>query len=142
MDQNFAAAEVVERCWVAWAARDRLAFLQFMDDDVQLAIYVPEDVVPFGGVTSGKPSVSDRLQTILDVFETRWFRGDIVKVIDGVVHGRVEFCFRHKITGEELEGVIREVITVRAGLVTSWLEYLDAERVKAFMRLVAYAAAP
>lgn len=135
-------AAVVEEYWSRWAARDKAAALQLVSDEITYALYVPEDVLPFGGVTSGKPSISDRLQTILDVFHTVRFAGRVTKSVGDIVHGHVEYCFRHKITGHEIDGTMRQVIRIEDGRIIDWREYADVERVRAFMRLVAYAASP
>ena len=46
--------------------RDKAATLALLADDIVFALFVPQEVVPFGGETVGKASVSDRLQTILE----------------------------------------------------------------------------
>lgn len=135
------AGDIVRNLWIDWAARDKTALLSRMADNAILAIYIPEDVLPFGGETVGKASISDRTQTILDQFHTVHYSGEIVKIEGDVVVGRVEYQFRHKITGEEIDGVMRHVIEVRDGLIVHLKEYHDIERIRAFMRLVAYAAA-
>ena len=133
-------AAIVRTCWRHWAARDRISAVALLSPDVFYGLYVPEDVLPFGGETRGKPSVSDRLQTILDLFHTIRFEPEVTKVDGDEVHGRVAYCFRHKITGEDIDGVLRQVFEVRDGLIAGWREYTDLERVRAFMRLVAYTA--
>lgn len=125
----------------AWRRRDKAATLAFFAADAVYQMMLPTDVVPFGGETRGKASISDRLQTILDVFDT--VRSDLVPGYgDGdCAHGTVSFCFRHRLTGEEIEGSMRQVIRVRDGLVVEFQEFHDLEKVRAFMRLVAYSAA-
>ena len=111
-----------------------------MSDDLFYGLYVPEDVLFFGGETRGKAAGSDRLQTILDHFYLIKYVGEVIKVDGDVVHGRVEYCFRHKVTGEDIDGTMRQVIEFRDGLIVSWREYTDAARVQAFMRLVSHLA--
>ena len=134
-------ADIVRDVWTLWAARDKAAVLEVMSPDVVYTLSVPQDVLPFGGEANGRPAVSDRLQTVLDVFDTIKFEGEIVKVAGNVVHGRIAYCFRHKITGEDIDGTMRQVIEIRDGVIVSWHEFTDTERVKAYMRLVAHAAA-
>ena len=131
-------ADVVEGFWEVWGRRDKQAALTYLADDILYALYVPEDVLPFGGETRGKASVSDRLQTILDVFETDSFAGRIMSTDGDVVHGVVDYVFRHKLTKQVLEGSMRHVVLVRDGKAAEWREYTDTERVRAFMRLVAF----
>jgi ketosteroid isomerase-like protein len=139
--EGAAYSEIVREAWRVWAVRDKAAILALMTSDTTYALFVPQEVLPFGGEANGKAAVSDRLQTILDVFDTIKFEGEVVKVVGNVVHGRVAYCFRHKITGEDIDGTLRQVIGLRDGLIVSWHEYTDIERVKAFMRLVATSAA-
>ena len=133
-------AEIVRKHWSFWAAGKKAEALALMSDDLFYGLYVPEDVLFFGGETQGKAAGSDRLQTILDHFYLMKFKGEVIKVIGAEVHGRVEYCFRHKATGEDIDGTMRQVIEFRDGLIVSWREYTDVERVRAFMRLVSYKA--
>jgi ketosteroid isomerase-like protein len=134
-------AEVVRALWRAWQVRDKAATLATLADGIVFALYVPQEVVPFGGETRGKPSVSDRLQMILDQFDTLIYEGKVTRTQGATVYGRVAYCFRHKVTGEAIDGAMRQVIEVRDGLIAKLSEYHDIELVRAFMRLVSYAAA-
>jgi len=131
---------VVERYWDRWAARDRRGCLDLMAENVVWALYVPQEVLPFGGETYGAASISDRLRMLLDQFDTLYYRGSVTRSEGGRVNGRVAYGFRHKITGEDIEGVMRVVVAIENGRIARWEEYHDVEKVKAFMRLVAYSA--
>ena len=133
-------SEVVRRYWRFWAQRNKAECVALIARDATYALFVPQEVLPFGGLTSGRASLSDRLQMILDVFHTMKFEGEITRTAGDVVHGHVEYCFCHKLSGEEIEGTMRQIISVRDGLIVNWEEYTDVERVRAFMRLVAYTA--
>ena len=135
------AAAVVEGFWRAWSRRDKVGTMAFLATDIRYAMYIPQETVPFGGETQGRAAMSDRLQTILDAFDTLRFEGSITSVHGKTVRGQAAFAFRHKITGEVLEGVMRHVAVVEDGLIYDMAEYHDVERVKAFMRLVAHTAA-
>jgi ketosteroid isomerase-like protein len=134
-------AQVVRALWKAWQRRDKTATLATLADGIVFALYVPQEVLPFGGETRGKASVSDRLQMILDQFETVLYEGKVTRTQGETVYGRVAYRFRHKITGEAIDGTMRQVIEVRDGLIAKLSEYHDIELVRAFMRLVSYAAA-
>lgn len=138
------AAELVREYWRLWAARDKAGALGLMSDEPVYALHVDQDVLPFAGETRGRAAISDRLQTILDIFDTLRYEGTLVR-LDRLregerVHGQVSYCFRHKVTGEAIDGTMRQDIVVRAGRIESWREYTDAARVRAFMRLVSYRA--
>ncbi|MDX2205873.1 MAG: nuclear transport factor 2 family protein [Hyphomicrobiaceae bacterium] len=131
---------VLTEVWRAWREQDKSRTLAHCADDVVFAIYVPEHVLAFGGETRGRRSVSDRLQTIIDQFETLAYEG-VVHGVDGdTVHGVVHFCFRHRATGQSIEGDMRQVVVVRDGLIVELKEYHDLNRVIAFMRLVSEVA--
>lgn len=134
------AAGIVTEYWRIWAKRDKAAAIALTHPDLLYALYVPESVLPFGGETRGRNALSDRLQTILDVFDTVRYEGQVLSADARTVRGLVSYRFRHKITGEEIDGTLRQEIEVENGLVVSWKEYTDVERVRAFMRLVAYKA--
>jgi ketosteroid isomerase-like protein len=138
------AITVVEALWESWGRRDKAAALALVSDDVHFTLHIPSDVVPFGSPpnvpTIGKRALSDQLQTILDIFDTVAYQGRVVGIVDRRVHGQVSYLFRHKLTGEEIEGVMRHVVRVKAGRIVAIDEYHDVERIKAFMRLVAAAA--
>lgn len=131
---------VVSSLLAAWRARDKAGVLRYFADDAVYGMGLPTDVVPYGGETSGKASISDRMQMLLDLFETIDFGGQIMGVSGREVHCRATYIYRHKITGEEIEGVIRIVAKVVDGLVVELWESHDVEKVRAFMRLVAYSA--
>lgn len=133
-------AAIVEGFWEAWSRRDKDAALAYLTDDILYALYVPEDVLPFGGETRGKASVSDRLQIVLDVFETDSYVGRITRCDGDVVHGVVDYSFRHKLTQHVINGSMRHVVLIRDGHAAEWREYIDTERVRAFMQLVANSA--
>jgi ketosteroid isomerase-like protein len=115
--------------------------LATLADGVVFALFVPQEVLPFGGETRGKPSVSDRLQMILDQFDTLMYEGKVTRTQGKTVYGRVAYRFRHKVTGEAIDGCMRQVIEVCDGLIVQLSEYHDIELVRAFMRLVSHAAA-
>jgi hypothetical protein len=134
-------AEVVRAMWRAWQVRDKAATLATLADGIVLALYVPQEVLPFGGETRGKRSISDRLQMILDQFDTLMYEGKVTRTQGETVYGRVAYRFRHKVTGEAIDGGMRQVIEVCDGLIVQLSEYHDIELVRAFMRLVSHAAA-
>ena len=134
-------ASIVERFWSAWHVQDKVAAMRCFADNIEMGIHIPQETLPFGGITVGKPSISDRMQTVIDQFETLQYEGTMVAVAGATVRGQVAYCFRHRMTGEVIEGVARHVVEVEDGLIVRLHEYHDAERIKAFMRLVSYKAA-
>ena len=70
---------VAETLRAAWARHNKAAARATMSDDVTCGLYIPQEVLPFGGGPSvGKRTLSDRMQSIHDVFEPLKYRGEIV----------------------------------------------------------------
>jgi ketosteroid isomerase-like protein len=134
-------ADTVRALWRAWQKRDKAATLALLSDSIVFALLVPQEVLPFGGETVGKASVSDRLQTILEQFDTLSYEGKVTRTLGETVHGMVAYRFRHKVTRETIDGVMRHVIQVRDGRIVRINEYHDIALVRAFMRLVSHSAA-
>lgn len=124
----------------ACKTQDLAGAMEHVDADVVYAMYIPQDVVPFGGETHGKPAMSDRLRTIIEQFDTVQFEETITRRENDTIHGQADYAFRHKVTGETIEGVMRLVMRARDGLMVDLREYHDLEKVRAFMRLVSYVA--
>jgi ketosteroid isomerase-like protein len=134
-------SDVLEAVWRSWRIRDKAAVLALVADDVVYAIYVPNEVLPFGGETVGKAALSDRLQSMIDQFEVLNYDGTIIGTEGDTVRGQVSYRFRHRVTGEEAEGTMRQVVQVRDGLIINFRTYKDFEGVRAFMNVVAHTAA-
>lgn len=139
--QQSSPEAIARQFWNHWRRRNKPAVLAMMRDDCVFALCIPQDVLPFGVVTQGKPSISDRLQSVIDAFDTVRYEGIVVKVRADSVYGCVDYCYRHKNTGEVFDGTMRQIIQIEDGLIVDWKVFTDVERVRAFMRLVAYAAA-
>lgn len=129
---------VLTRFCQSWAKQDLSGSLMFAHDDVVYAMFIPQEVVPFGGETCGKAAMSDRMRTILDHFDM--LRFDIIdeKRLGDLECARVAFAFRHKIAGETITGIMRLEARVQDGLIVDFKEYHDVEKIRAFMRLIAY----
>jgi len=53
------------------------------------------------------------------------------------VHSQIDAHWRHRATGEEIETRMRQLWSVRDGLLASCDEFHDSPRVEAFFRLIA-----
>ncbi len=131
---------VMPRFCAAWERQDLHGALAFIDDDIVYAMFIPQDVVPFGGQSRGKAAMADRMRTMLDQFamdrfETIWFKSD-----GEIEHTRVAYAFCHRVTGETISGVMRLITRVEDGLIHDLKEFHDLEKIRAFMRLIAYRA--
>lgn len=133
--------EIVMHLWAAYAAKDHAAVVRLCADDIAYAIFIPQGILPFGGgETIGKGALSDRFQMITDQFYLVGYEGTIQGVSQQTVRGQVAYCFRHKATGEVIEGVMRQVFDIADGKIARLHEFHDVERIRAFMRLVSHIA--
>lgn len=139
--QGKAPADVLLAVWKAWQVRNKTAILELAANDVVYAIYVPSDILPFGGETVGKAALSDRLQSMIDQFEVLEYEGTVVGINGDMVRGQVSYRFRHRVTGEVSEGTMRHVVQVQDGLVKSFKTYKDVAGIRAVMNVVAQVAA-
>ena len=133
-------ADFVRSFWLFNRARDKSSILECCSDDVVLALFIPQEVLPFGGETIGKSAASDRIQTVFDQFYTLQYEGTVTAASDDMVRGQVLYTFKHKATQEIIEGVMRQVIHINRGLIVRLEEFHDVERIRAFMRLVSHVA--
>jgi hypothetical protein len=134
-------ADIVCYMWESYGAGDLASTVAYFSEDIAFAIFIPQDVLPFGGgETIGKSSFSDRLQTVKDQFDILEYVGSITSVSGEMVRGQVAYSFRHKLTGEIIQGVMRQVFDFNGGLIVRLHEFHDVERIRAFMRLVSQIA--
>lgn len=132
------ARSVVEALIAVWNTQDVEATLAFVHDDAVYALYVSEEVVPFGGVSNGKDEIRATLFMMLSEFDYLRFDRVIVGVDGDVVKVQTQFKFHHRRTGGNLEGSMRTVFTIEGGLVIRCDEYLDRGLVEAFMAMVRF----
>lgn len=130
------SARTLEGIWAAWRRRDKAGTLSFFAGDAIFGQNIPQDVCPFGGISVGKPALSDRMQMILDQFEIVTCTGMVVGVDHDIARGQVAFHYRHKITSLDLESSMRMIIKLRGGLVVSLDEFHDVDKWRAFMRMI------
>lgn len=130
------ARSTVEAIIACWNTQDVELTMAYISDDAVYALYVSEQTVPFAGVSEGKDAIRSTLYMMLEQFDYLRFDRAIVAVNGDVVRVQTQFKFHHRRTGQNLEGSMRTVFTVRDGLVVRCDEYLDEELLDAFMRLV------
>lgn len=134
------AEAVVEAFYAAYAVADVRTALSYMTDDVRFAQHFDDVALPFTGETVGKDAIAQRLAMI----QTSWTflqYGPPRLVVEGeVVRGICPFLVQHRASGETFDGTFRHIWTVRDGRIASIDEYLDVERLRAFLRLLGVSA--
>lgn len=134
---DVAPTHVMQAAWSAWAEGDLPNLLSWFKADIVWALHLPREVVPYGGDNCGRAAVADALAAVSEQFETVSYQPILLSQDGAVVRGQVRYCYRHRVTGEVLEGVSRHVCTITDGLVSRIEEFHDVDRVRAFMQLVA-----
>jgi ketosteroid isomerase-like protein len=130
------ARRVVEGIIKAWSTQDVETALSYASDDFVYALHVSEEMVPFAGTSEGKEAVCDTLHTMLEIFDYLKFDQNVIGVSGEIVRVQTQFKLHHRRTGENPEGSIRTIFTVRNGLAIRCDEYLDQHLIETFMRLV------
>lgn len=129
------AEEVVRRFNAYWIAGDIEAAIQFVAEDCVYALYISDEVLPFGGETRGRDNIKAAFRMMRDQFEYVLYRPKILKVDRDMVRQRVEFMYRHRKSGETLSGNFRLILLVKDGRLVRGDEYHDRAMVETFMRL-------
>lgn len=128
--------DLMETIYASWAAKDLPAVLDYMTDDVEFAMHVPVEDLPFAGESRGKEEIVPRLQAILDGFDFLEYRPLLIREDDDTFHAQVFYHYRHKETGREIEGTMRHVGHMQGGKLARLDEFHDTQRVVAFFQLV------
>ena len=126
---------VVASFFASWRVQDvELAVEHFHEDIVyELHVHTPEQ--PFSRMRRGKEACREGLFSILKDFDYLKYEPTINSINGNVVRAGVVFKYRHRATGEILEGTRRLVFELKDGLIIRIDGFHDARLVAAFMRL-------
>ena len=127
---------IVTSFFASWAAQDVELTAEHFHEDMVYELHVPKPLLPVSGVTRGKAACRDALFSILQDFDYLKYEPTINSVNGDVVRARVAFKYRHRPTGEMLEGTRRLVFKVEDGLIVRIDGYHDARLVEVFFRLM------
>ncbi len=111
-----------------------------IDEDAVYRLYVDEAYYPFAGETRGKTALRATLGGLRETFDYLLFRAKPAIVAGKTVRHVLEFIYRHRPSGETLEGRGRMIWTVRNRLLVACDEYHDRDRLNAFARLTGFGA--
>jgi ketosteroid isomerase-like protein len=131
------AGDVLVAYWKCWRQRDKAATLALITDDVEYEMFIPVDVLPFGGRSVGKAATADRLQMMIDIFDVLHYDGVLFGESEATARGRVSIHVRHRMTGQEISVSMRQVVEVRDGLLSSIKVFTDVESIRATMAMIA-----
>ncbi|MBN8912325.1 MAG: nuclear transport factor 2 family protein [Rhizobiales bacterium] len=127
-----AVVEAFNRAWIRGDIDDAM---RVVAPDCVYALYISDELLTHGGETRGRDNIRAALTEVRIDFEYVLYRPYNV-VLDGdVCRYRVEFMYRHRRSGEMLNGNLRFLMQVRDGLIVRADEYHDRAMVEAFLRL-------
>ncbi len=132
-----ASPEYVLRAYYnAWIDYDIERALEYVADDVVYIMHLERDLFTFAGETHDKAGMRQRMIDLRSQFELLAFTPLDITAVGQQVRSRVESEFRHRASGQSIDGTFRHAVVVEQGQIVRMEEYHDAERVAAFMRLV------
>jgi ketosteroid isomerase-like protein len=128
---------VLEAALHAYALDDLPAAAAFFAEDAVYAIYVDEEIFPFGGEVVGRASILSVWQKLRQQFDLVAHTPLNITGENDIARCQVAFQFRHRQSGETIDGILRLVVQIEKGRIVRLREYHDQERLRAFIRLVA-----
>tara|TARA_R110002096_G_scaffold174961_2_gene350728 strand:+ start:1717 stop:2121 length:405 start_codon:yes stop_codon:yes gene_type:complete len=131
-EQNIAQTQ---KLFEAFGAGDVPRILDFVNDDIRIEFYGPEDIIPYAGIYNGRDEARSFFETVLasvdiHVFEPQEFLADKDKVI---VTGHLHLTA--KATGGTIKSDFVHVITMTGGKWSRFRDFMNtAVAVEAFSR--------
>ncbi len=118
-EQNIAATQ---KLFEAFGAGDVPRILEYMNDDILIEFYGPDDIIPYAGTYKGREEARSFFETVLSsvdihVFEPEEFLADKDKVI---VTGHLHLTAKR--TGGTIKSDFVHVITMAGG---KWSRFRD-----------------
>ena len=124
--------EVVAGFNRAWGAGDIEAAMACVADDGVFRLRLPNDMT-----AQGREAIAAALQGAREDFEPILYRPFSLVTAGDIVRFQVEFMYRHRASGEVLNGRLRMVMRVEDGAIVRADEFHDGAKVQAFLRLAA-----
>ncbi len=121
---------------MALSLSDVESTIAFFDENADFAIHMPVELLPKGGKFIGRAAFAKRLNNIFRNFYTGRFELRTILTDREGLRTQVAYTFRHRNTGETIDGVMRLLATVKDGHIVRWHEFHDTDKVEAFLRLV------
>ncbi len=127
--------QAIVASWIgSWAAGDVETTLAHLHDGIVYKIHTSV-VLPFGGEKRGHEALRELMFTVLADFDVLLYSPNYIRASNDGVRANVGYIYRHRATGEVLEGTRRLLIQIRDGLIGRIDGYYDDRMVEAFMRL-------
>lgn len=128
-------ASVVEGLYAAWALQDVETVLAYCSHDVCYDVIETEGISGLGGEIRGKDAVRSYLKAMVAAWEFLQIVPGSMLISGDEVREIGSFHCRHRATGDVIEIRKRHVWRVPRGRVVSCIEYQDAFKLSAFLRM-------
>jgi ketosteroid isomerase-like protein len=126
---------VVDSFFACWRVQDLDLAVAHAHPEIVYTIHNGRDASPFSGVYRGPEACRDLGYAVLSDFDYLAYEPTIVGVEGEIVRAQVFFRYRHRPTGNLIEGTRRLVFEIKDRLIIRLDSYEDAQRLEAFMRL-------
>ncbi len=127
---------ILEAVVTAFELQDIETIASYFDDDADFAIFAPADQLRSGGSIKGRLALIRRLTSFLGDFDVLQFSARTFLPADEGWRAQIDYCFRHRLSGEKIDGGMRVVAAFKDGRIIQWREYQDASRIEAYLRLI------
>ena len=127
---------ILEAAIMALSLGDVESTAAFFDENADFAIHMPVELLPKGGKFIGRAAFAKRLGNIFRDFHTVRFELRTILTDSEGLRTQVAYTFRHRQSGETIDGVMRLLASVKNGHIVRWHEFHDTDKVEAFLRLV------
>lgn len=126
---------VLEAAIAAYVIGDLDANAAYFAPDARFAIYIDPDLLPFAGEVSGRDKIRKVAESVASTFELLQYDIKSISSQGTTVRCQAVFRYRHRASGECIDGVERIEAEIENGLIVTYREYHDADRIRAFLRL-------
>jgi ketosteroid isomerase-like protein len=126
---------VVASFFAYWRVQDLEMAVAHGHPDLVYTIHNGSDASPLAGIYRGPEACRDLGYAMLAVFDYLTYEPTIISAEDSFVRAQVNFCYRHRATGNIIEGTRRLVFEIRDSLIYRLDSFEDTLRLEAFMRM-------
>jgi len=126
---------VVASFLACWSVQDLEMAVAHTHPDIVYTIHNGRDASPLAGAYCGPEACRDLGYAMLAEFDYLTYEPTIVAVEGNIVRAQVNFRYRHRTTGNIIEGSRRLVFEIRDELIYRLDSYEDTLRLEAFMRM-------
>lgn len=124
---------IVRDAYAAWRRGDIDGFGRLLAEDVEFS--VPSSPRTYVGTAEGRSNLQSRLEAFLRAYEVIEFTILSAFPIHDSLDFRIQYHYRSRSTGLEIQGRQRHLWTVRDHAIVSFKVIHDAERLAAFFQM-------